>query len=49
MAIVWLLRHSTITSVLIGASSVGQLDNSLDALKNSTFSNSELDEIEAIL
>ena len=34
MALAWALRDTRVTSVLIGASSVEQLDNSLDAVKN---------------
>jgi L-glyceraldehyde 3-phosphate reductase len=49
MAIVWLLKDSRVTSVLIGASSVDQLKNNLDALKNPTFSKEELERIEGIL
>lgn len=49
MAIAWLLKDSRITSVLIGASSVAQLDNNLDSLQNLTFSREELDEIEKVL
>ena len=35
MAIAWVLRDRRVTSALIGARNVEQLDNSLDALKNS--------------
>ena len=42
MALAWALRDKRVTSVLIGASSVEQLDNSLDAVKNLTFSAEEL-------
>ena len=34
MALAWALRDERVTSVLIGASSVAQLDDSLDAVKN---------------
>jgi L-glyceraldehyde 3-phosphate reductase len=46
MAIAWVLRDKRITSALIGARSVEQLDNSLDALKQLYFTNAELAEIE---
>jgi L-glyceraldehyde 3-phosphate reductase len=46
MAIAWVLRDSRITSALIGARTVEQLDNSLDALKNLKFTNEELEEID---
>ncbi|GET32803.1 glyceraldehyde 3-phosphate reductase [Prolixibacter bellariivorans] len=49
MAIVWLLRDPRTTSVLIGSSSVKQLQNNLSALKNLEFSESELNQIEKIL
>jgi L-glyceraldehyde 3-phosphate reductase len=49
MAIAWILRDGVVTSVLIGASSVAQLDNNLSALKNLAFSESELQQIESIL
>ncbi len=45
MAIAWVLRDSRVTSALIGASSVKQLDDSLDSLRNLEFSDSELGEI----
>jgi L-glyceraldehyde 3-phosphate reductase len=46
MAIAWVLRHPTVTSALIGARTVAQLDNSLDAVKNTAFSKEELAEID---
>lgn len=49
MALVWLLRDHRVTSVLIGASSVKQLENNVDALKNTKFTTSELQQIELIL
>ncbi|MFI3266892.1 MAG: aldo/keto reductase [Rikenellaceae bacterium] len=49
MAIAWLLRDSRVSSVLIGASSVKQLDDNLDATKCIEFSEQELSQIEAIL
>ena len=49
MAIAWLLKDERVTSVLIGASSVGQLKNNLEALQNLHFTQEELDAIEAIL
>ena len=49
MAIAWLLKDERITSVLVGASSPGQLENSAGAVGNITFSDSELKEIETIL
>ncbi len=49
MALAWLLKDKRITSVLIGASSVGQLDNNLGALDKVQFDAVELQEIESIL
>jgi L-glyceraldehyde 3-phosphate reductase len=46
MAIAWVLRDKRVTSALIGARNVEQLDNSLDALKNRTFSEGDLKEID---
>ena len=42
MALAWVLRDSRVTSVLIGASSVEQLDANLDALNTLDFSADEL-------
>lgn len=42
MAIAWVLRDPCVTSALIGARNVQQLDDSLDALKNQSFSSEEL-------
>ena len=49
MALAWVLRKPQVTSVLIGASSVKQLDDNLAALANLSFSKDELDNIETIL
>ena len=46
MAIAWVLRDPRVTSALIGARNVAQLDDSLDALKNLSFSPEELKEID---
>lgn len=46
MAIAWALRDPRVTSALIGARNVAQLDDSLDALKNLSFSKEELAEID---
>jgi len=46
MAIAWILRDSRITSALIGARTVEQLDDSLDALANLEFSDHELRDID---
>jgi len=49
MAIAWTLRKPAVTSSLIGASSVKQLEDSLSALNNLKFSDDELEQIESIL
>ncbi len=49
MALSWILKDERITSVLIGASSVRQLTDNLDSLKNLEFSKEELNKIEKIL
>jgi L-glyceraldehyde 3-phosphate reductase len=46
MAIAWTLRDPRVTSSLIGARTVAQLDNSLDAVKRLDFSEAELAEID---
>jgi L-glyceraldehyde 3-phosphate reductase len=46
MAIAWVLRDKRVTSALIGARNVEQLDNSLDAVKKLQFADSELNEID---
>ncbi|WP_428376032.1 L-glyceraldehyde 3-phosphate reductase [Lichenicoccus sp.] len=47
MAIAWVLRDARVTSALIGARSVKQLDDSLDALKVPGFSAEDLREIDS--
>ncbi|WP_346862483.1 L-glyceraldehyde 3-phosphate reductase [uncultured Draconibacterium sp.] len=49
MALAWILRDKRITSVLIGASSVKQLNDNVDMLKNIAFSEEELNAIESVL
>lgn len=46
MAIAWLLKDERVTSVLVGASSVAQLDQNLDALDRLSFEPDELAEID---
>ena len=46
MAIAWVLRDKRVTSALIGARNVEQLDNSLDALNHLQFTDAELSEID---
>jgi L-glyceraldehyde 3-phosphate reductase len=49
MALAWVLRHKTVTSALIGASKVSQVDDCVGATRNLNFSAEELARIEAIL
>lgn len=49
MALAWVLRRPEVTSVLIGASSTGQLEDNVAALDNRTFTDEELARIERIL
>lgn len=49
MALAWLLKDARVTSVLIGASRVSQLEDSLKCLENQAFSSEELVQIEGIL
>jgi L-glyceraldehyde 3-phosphate reductase len=49
MAIAWVLRKPQVTSALIGASSVAQLEQNLATLDNLNFSVDEMDAIEAVL
>jgi L-glyceraldehyde 3-phosphate reductase len=49
MAIAWVLRQPAVTSALIGASRVSQLEENIDAVKNLAFSADELRTIDAIL
>ena len=48
MAIAWVLRDPRVTSALIGARSVEQLDDSLQALGNLAFSREEIARIDAL-
>jgi L-glyceraldehyde 3-phosphate reductase len=49
MAIAWVLRQPAVTSALVGASTVGQLEDSVDALKHLDFAAEELEAIERML
>ena len=46
MAIAWVLRDRRVTSALIGARNVDQLDNSLDAVNRLDFTQDELNAID---
>ncbi len=49
MALAWLLRGGQLTSVLIGASKVSQIEDCVGALKRLDFTGDELEQIEEIL
>jgi len=49
MALLWVLRRPVVTSALIGASSVAQLDQNLDALDGPALAAEEVERIEEIL
>lgn len=49
MAVAWTLRLPQVTSALIGASNVRQVEEGVQALQNRTFSDEELKDIEAVL
>ena len=48
LALAWVLRHDTVTSALIGASGVGQIEDAVGALNNVEISQEELQKIEKI-
>ncbi|HEY1848400.1 MAG TPA: L-glyceraldehyde 3-phosphate reductase [Opitutaceae bacterium] len=49
MALAWVLRQPSITSALIGASKVSQIDENVEAVKNLSFGADELKAIDAAL
>ena len=49
MTLAWVLRHPQMTSVLVGASRVQQIEDSVGALANLRFSDGELERIDGIL
>jgi L-glyceraldehyde 3-phosphate reductase len=49
MALAWLLRDERVTSIIVGASSVAQLEKNLRARQNQEFTPEELTGIENIL
>lgn len=49
MSLAWVLRHPEVSSALIGASRVAQIEDAVNALANLEFSRDELDRINAIL
>ncbi len=49
MALAWVLRHPGMTSALVGASSVKQVEDNVAALQNLAWSEEELQAVEAVL
>lgn len=49
MALAWVLKDARITSALVGASSIRQIEDNVAALRAAAFSPAELDRIEDIL
>jgi len=49
MALAWVLRHEAMTSVLIGASKVSQIEDAVGTLQHLNFTSTELEQIETIL
>ncbi|NIM47961.1 MAG: L-glyceraldehyde 3-phosphate reductase [Gemmatimonadales bacterium] len=49
MAVAWVLRHSAVTSALVGASRVEQIEDCVAALENLSFTDDELKEIDRVL
>jgi L-glyceraldehyde 3-phosphate reductase len=49
MALAWVLRDASITSVIVGASKVEQIDHNVNAVRNLGFSGEELRQINEIL
>ena len=49
MALVWALEKGKLTSVILGASRLSQIEENVKALENPGFTEEELTRIEAIL
>ena len=49
MALAWTLKNDLVTSVIIGASSLAQIDDNLKAIQNTQFSEEELNMIESAI
>ena len=49
MSLAWVLRHPEVTSAVIGASRVSQIEDAAGALAKLEFSGVELDRIDTIL
>jgi L-glyceraldehyde 3-phosphate reductase len=49
LALAWVLRQPAVTSVLIGASRVGQIEDAVEMLENADLAAEEIEEIDSIL
>ena len=49
MALAWTMKNDLVTSVIIGASSVAQIDDNLKAIQNTQFSEEELNMIDSTI
>jgi L-glyceraldehyde 3-phosphate reductase len=49
MALLWVLRHKEVTSALIGASRISQIEDAVNALQATPFTDEELKRIDNIL
>lgn len=49
MALAWVLKDDLVTSVIVGTSSVEQLQKNIEAIKNTSFADEEIDTINKIL
>ena len=49
LALAWVLRHAGMTSVLIGASKIAQIDDAVGTLNNLSLTDADLQTIETIL
>jgi L-glyceraldehyde 3-phosphate reductase len=49
MALAWVLRDGSVTSVIVGASKVEQIDRNVNAVENLGFSGEDLRQINEIL
>ena len=48
MALAWVLQDSMVTSVIVGASSVEQLDSNLQSIRNTGFTDEEIELINSL-
>lgn len=49
MALAWALRKEVVTSLIVGARSIKQLEDNIEAIDNLSFSGDELNQIDSIL